>query len=168
MLLSDTHTSPRYGGPYRSIWGRELCQELTRWRKRTPSSAAEGYAVSLRACGVVLSGLAGSQVRYAEDRGALVLVIHVSLSRAASFLGPQHREGADALFRFWQAQLSSSLGAFNFVNLKPSPPRRVSRSSTVLAFQALYRRDRKSYPAHPCGLHTTDNEAKRCTNCDHV
>lgn len=27
-----------------------------------------------------------------------MLVIHVSLSRAASFLGPQHREGADTRY----------------------------------------------------------------------
>jgi hypothetical protein len=72
-----------------------------------------------------------------------MLVIHVSLSRAASFLGPQHREGADALFHFGQARLSLSPGALNFVHLEPSIQQRVSQPSTLFAFQALLPLDRE-------------------------
>jgi hypothetical protein len=60
--------------------------------------------VSFEAGGAVYSGLTGKQVRYAEEGGALSLVIHVSLSRAASFLGPHSRRGQHASEPFGQAR----------------------------------------------------------------
>lgn len=79
----------------------------------------------------------GGKVRYAEERGALMLVIHVSMSRAASF------EGANALFQIGQARLPLSLGALNFVHFKPSIHRRVVQPLALSPSLALLYLDRE-------------------------
>ena len=97
--------------------------------------------MSLGICGAVYSVLTGRQVRYAEDRGALSMVIHVSLSRAASFLDPHSRRGQRASGHFGQARLQSSLSTtlsttnhhFDDAFLNPRPTLHFERCIVTIA-----------------------------------
>jgi hypothetical protein len=117
--------------------------------------------VSLKACGAICSGLTGKQVRYAEDRGTLSLVIHVSLSRAASFLGPHSRRGQHASGHFGQARLSKA--HCRQLCLPPTiTSRRVLQPLTEPAFRARHHYDRRSsFTLSQQKQHELRNEALR-------
>ena len=136
--------APNMGGT-RSIWGREQRQELTRWRKRKPYSAAEGYAVSLRACEVVFRVPTDRRVRLCRrPRGVGVGDTRIVASSGQLFGRRSMEKGppGDALSHFRQARLSLLPGALNFVHIKPSTQRRVPRPSAFFAFRKLHHHDR--------------------------
>jgi hypothetical protein len=88
-------------GQPKSIWGRELCQELTRWRRRTPLSLESTLPCLGQLGGAFTALRSGRQSAYAEDseRG-LLLVIRLE---PPAILGPPpgllHRAGAHATLR---------------------------------------------------------------------